>query len=69
MTYRTLTRKLRHLGCEFVRQAAGSHEIWWRPENQRFTTIPHHGNRDVPTGTLRAILRDLAIERDEFDKA
>ncbi|MBI4603868.1 MAG: type II toxin-antitoxin system HicA family toxin [Planctomycetes bacterium] len=31
MTYRELTRKLRRLGCEFVRHAAGSHEIWWRP--------------------------------------
>jgi len=69
MTYRTLTKKLRSLGCEFVRPAAGSHEIWWRPANKRFTTIPRHGNRDLPVGTLRAILRDLGIARAEFESA
>jgi predicted RNA binding protein YcfA (HicA-like mRNA interferase family) len=68
MTYRTLAKELRRLGCKFVRRAAGSHEIWWRPANQRFTTIPRHGNRDIPTGTLRAILRDLGIPRSEFDE-
>lgn len=66
MTYRELTRKLRRLGCEFVRSAGGSHEIWWRPSNQRFTTIPHHANRDIAKGTLRAILRDLDISEKEL---
>ncbi len=66
MTYRDLTRKLRRLGCEFVRQAAGSHEIWWRPTLRRFTTVPRHGSRDIPNGTLRAILRDLAIAPKDF---
>lgn len=69
MTYRVLTKRLRGLGCEYVRAAAGSHEIWWRPENQRFTTIPRHGNRDIPAGTLRAILRDLGISRQHFGRA
>ncbi len=68
MTYRALTRKLRRLGCEFVRPAAGSHEIWWRPENKRFTTVPRHGNRDIPRGTLRAILKDLGITRQQFEQ-
>ena len=69
MTYRALVKKLRHLGCEFVRPAAGSHEIWWRPADKRFTTIPRHGNRDIPPGTLRAIVRDLGIPHSEFDEA
>jgi len=69
MTYRALTKKLRRLGCEFVRPAAGSYEIWWRPANKRFTTIPRHANRDLPPGTLRAIIRDLGIPRHEFDEA
>jgi predicted RNA binding protein YcfA (HicA-like mRNA interferase family) len=51
MTYRALSKKLRRLGCEFVRPAAGAHEIWWRPANKRFTTIPRHGHRDLPPGT------------------
>lgn len=69
MNFRGLTKKLRALGCEFVRQAPGSHEIWWRPSSQRFTTIPRHANRDMATGTLRAILRDLDIPKRDFDAA
>ena len=69
MTYRALAKKLRRLGCEFVRPAAGSHEIRRRPANKRFTTIPRHGNRDLPPGTLRAIVRDLGISRPDFDEA
>jgi predicted RNA binding protein YcfA (HicA-like mRNA interferase family) len=68
MTYRVLTRKLRRLGCEFLRQAPGSHEIWWNPQNRSFTTIPHHGDKDIPTGTLAAILRDLGLTKEELDK-
>jgi predicted RNA binding protein YcfA (HicA-like mRNA interferase family) len=66
MNYRKLTRRLRQLGCEFVRQAPGSHEVWWNPANRKFTVIPHHGGRDLPPGTLRAILRQLDIEPDVF---
>jgi predicted RNA binding protein YcfA (HicA-like mRNA interferase family) len=69
MTYRTLARKLRSLGCEFVRQAPGSHEIWWNPGNRHFTTVPHRGSKDIPKGTLAAILRDLGLARQDLDKA
>jgi predicted RNA binding protein YcfA (HicA-like mRNA interferase family) len=61
MNYRQLTKRLRQLGCEFVRQAPGSHEVWWNPANRKFTVIPRHEGRDIPTGTLRAILRQLDI--------
>jgi predicted RNA binding protein YcfA (HicA-like mRNA interferase family) len=66
MKYRELTKKLRKLGCEFVRQAPGSHEIWWNPANHRFISIPRHKGKDLPKGTVRAILRHLGIEPDEF---
>jgi len=67
MTYRVLTRKLRRLGCEFVRQAPGSHEIWWNPENKSFTTLPRHGGKDIPKGTLAAILRDLGFITEDLN--
>ncbi len=67
MTYRDLTKRLRRLECEFVRHAAGSHEIWWRPSNQRFTTIPRQVGRDLPAGTLAAILRDLGFRKRDLD--
>ncbi len=66
MNYRQLTRRLRRLGCEFVRQASGSHEVWWNPANRRFTVISRHGGRDIPPGTLRTILRQLDIDPTEF---
>ena len=69
MTYRILTRGLRSLGCEFARHAPGSHEIWWNPKNRSFTTIPHRGSKDMPKGTLAAILRDLGLTRKDLDKA
>ena len=40
----------------FDRQAAGSHEIWYNPATNRYTTLPNHPG-DLPEGTLRAILR------------
>lgn len=39
--YREVTRKLRSLGFEFDRQAAGSHEIWFNATGKRYTTTPH----------------------------
>jgi predicted RNA binding protein YcfA (HicA-like mRNA interferase family) len=69
MTYRVLARKLRKLGCELVRQAPGSHEIWWNARNRLMTTIPNRGNRDIPKGTLAASLRDLGLSRDDLDEA
>ncbi|HFE66467.1 MAG TPA: type II toxin-antitoxin system HicA family toxin [Chloroflexi bacterium] len=68
MKYKEVTRRLRSLGCEFKRQADGSHEIWWHPGKRKFTVIPRHGGRDIPKGTLRAILRQLDIDPDEFYK-
>ena len=69
MTYRILAKKLRRLGCELVRRAPGSHEIWWNARNQLFTTVPNHGNRDILEGTLAAILRDLGFTRKDVDEA
>jgi predicted RNA binding protein YcfA (HicA-like mRNA interferase family) len=67
MTYPELTQKLRRLGCEFRRQAKGGHEIWWHPERKRYTTISYHGSKDIPKGTLIAILRDLGFTKEDLD--
>jgi len=37
--YRDVARKLKALGFEFDRQAAGSHEIWFNPGTRRYTTL------------------------------
>ena len=63
--YRDIVKRLKALGLEFHRQAAGSHEIWFNPALNRYTTIPNHPG-DMPEGTLRAILRQAGIEPDSF---
>jgi predicted RNA binding protein YcfA (HicA-like mRNA interferase family) len=64
-TYKKVARRLRQLGFQFDRQAAGSHEIWWNPESDRYTTIPNHPG-DLPEGTVRAILKQAGIDPQEF---
>lgn len=69
MTYRELTRKLRNLGCVFDREAKGDHEIWRNPQTGRRTTIPNWGSWDLKAGTISGILRDLDINRQDFEQA
>jgi len=63
--YREIIKRLKRLGFQFDRQAAGSHEIWFNPETRRYTTVPNHPG-DMPGGTLRAILKESGITPDEF---
>ncbi len=66
--YREIIKKLKKFGFKFDRQAAGSHEIWFNENTNRYTTIPNHVG-DVPEGTLRAILKQANISPDDFLKA
>ena len=68
MTYGELRRKLESLGCWYYRQADGSHEMWINPINGRRSPIARHGNRDIPTGTLHQIRRNLGISGEAFDQ-
>jgi predicted RNA binding protein YcfA (HicA-like mRNA interferase family) len=63
--YREIIKRLKELGLEFHRQAAGSHEIWFNPALNRYTTIPNHPG-DMPERTLRAILKQAGIDADVF---
>jgi predicted RNA binding protein YcfA (HicA-like mRNA interferase family) len=66
--YKEVARKLRVLGFQFDRHARGSHEIWRHAETGRKTTLVNH-RRDIPEGTLRAILGESGIDVDEFLRA
>lgn len=63
--YREIVKRLKKLGLQFDRQARGSHEIWFNPTTDCYTTIPNHPG-DMPEGTLRAILKQARIEPVEF---
>ncbi|MCZ2147858.1 MAG: type II toxin-antitoxin system HicA family toxin [Bryobacterales bacterium] len=63
--YKDVVRRLRVNGFEFDRQAAGSHEIWFNPATNRYTTVPNQPG-DMPEGTLRAILKQAGIDANNF---
>lgn len=63
--YREIVKRLKGFGFQFDRHAAGSHEIWYNPDTNRYTTIPNHSG-DMPEGTLRAILKQAIITPEEF---
>lgn len=63
--YRVIVKRLKKLGFQFDRQAAGSHEIWFNPVSKLYTTIPNHPG-DMPEGTLRAILKQADITPEQF---
>lgn len=66
-TYRQVVKRLKRRGFIFDRQAAGSHEIWYNGQTDRYTTVPNHPG-DMPEGTLRAILKQAGVETDAFLK-
>lgn len=65
--YRRVANRLKAFGFGFDRQAAGSHEIWYNEQTDRYTTIPNHPC-DIPEGTLRAILKQAGIDPKDFVK-
>ena len=66
--YRQIIKRLKQLGFEFDRQAAGSPELWFNRGTQRHTTIPNHPG-DMPEGALRAILKQAGITIEAFLQA
>jgi predicted RNA binding protein YcfA (HicA-like mRNA interferase family) len=63
--YRQIIKRLKAFGFIFDRQAAGSHEIWYNPQTNRYTTVNNHPG-DMPEGTLRAILKQASVTPEEF---
>ncbi|MDP2887811.1 MAG: type II toxin-antitoxin system HicA family toxin [Bacteroidota bacterium] len=63
--YRDIIKKLKRGGFEFYRQAACSHEIWYNPLTNKYTTIPNHSG-DMPEGPLKAILTQANISISDF---
>lgn len=56
---------LEYLGFKIIR-IKGSH-VRLKSEDGRATTVPLHGNEDIPKGLLRKIIReDLELSLDEF---
>ncbi|HAM58684.1 MAG TPA: hypothetical protein DCQ64_26045 [Candidatus Rokubacteria bacterium] len=60
VTGRELVGALQRAGYRLT-HIRGSHHYLRRGEGPGLVVVPVHGNRDLPTGTLRAILRQAGI--------
>jgi predicted RNA binding protein YcfA (HicA-like mRNA interferase family) len=63
LSWRQVTRALEKAGFVFDRQR-GSHMVYYHPETNRTVVVPKH--RVLKAGTLREILREANLTRDEF---
>jgi predicted RNA binding protein YcfA (HicA-like mRNA interferase family) len=69
MKYREAFKKLKTLGCEELpRRGTGSHRIWHNPANNQIAPLPDWGAKDLKLGTLRAVIRQLGLDWQEFLK-
>jgi predicted RNA binding protein YcfA (HicA-like mRNA interferase family) len=61
---------LRRLGCEEIpRRSGGSHRKWRNPASGGITVLPDWGGKDLRLGTVRAAVRELGLDWDQFTKA
>ena len=62
-----LIKIIENLGFQLIR-INGSHHRF-KHQDGRTTTIPVHGNKDLPKGLIRKIIRyDLEMDLEEFFK-
>lgn len=52
------------LGFEVKRQK-GNHVFYRHPDN-RYTTLPHHGNNEIGRSLVRQILREIEVSPEQF---
>lgn len=61
-----MSKILRHLGFILKRQK-GSHAYFQHPDG-RATVVPIHRGENLGRGLIRAILRDIEIAPEEYEK-
>jgi predicted RNA binding protein YcfA (HicA-like mRNA interferase family) len=64
LTPKDVIKILRQKGFVLDR-SRGSHQIWIHPESRRRAIVPMH-NKDIPIGTLHAILKQAGIDRSQI---
>lgn len=66
LPYREVVKKVRKAGFVLRRWTGGTHEIWWNEDKKKTCVIPHH--REIVVPTLRKIIRQMGVNRDDFLK-
>lgn len=56
-----LIKQIEQKGWFFVRQN-GSHQIFKYKDFPNNVSIPNHGKKDIPKGTLNGILKDAGLK-------
>lgn len=51
-----------------VTHIRGSHYYLRRSDTPGLVVVPVHGNRDLPLGTLRAVLRQAGLTAEELQR-
>ena len=65
VTPRKMIRALTRLGFNvYSKKGRGGHIMLAHPDGRK-TIVPMH-SKDIPTGTLLAILKDIKISKEEF---
>jgi predicted RNA binding protein YcfA (HicA-like mRNA interferase family) len=64
---RDIAKRLRELGCQEIGGGKGSHRKWHNPANDKVTVVPDWGAKDLALGTVRAVIRELGISREDFE--
>lgn len=64
---RDLIKILENKGFFIQRQGKGSQILLKHPDGYR-VVIPYHQNKEIPTGTLRAIIKDAGLNKEDLMK-
>lgn len=64
LTSKDLVRILQQKGF-LLDRSSGSHQIWLRPVSHKRAVVPMH-SKDLPSGTLNAILKQAGIDKNEL---
>jgi predicted RNA binding protein YcfA (HicA-like mRNA interferase family) len=65
LTAKEIESILSRYGFELVGQR-GSHRKWRNLETRAVVTVPEHGRKEVPMGTVRQIMLAAGIPTDEW---
>ena len=70
LTGREIIRSLEHAGFERRNQVSSHVQLVGIDLEgcKHLVTVPDHGNKEIPIGTLLSILRQAGLSRDEFMK-
>ncbi|MBC7588357.1 MAG: type II toxin-antitoxin system HicA family toxin [Chitinophagaceae bacterium] len=58
---KTLIKILEQHGY-LLKRIKGSHHLFEHPETKKVVVVPFHGNKDLPIGTYKAILKQAGID-------